>query len=61
MRKDPKTTLGTYSRKFELEKCLEDRIGMIKKKLVFTKHAREAIVKRELDAESILNAISSSS
>ena len=30
---------------------------MIKKKLVFTKHAREVIVKRELDAESILNAI----
>lgn len=30
---------------------------MIKKKLVFTKHAREAIVKRELDAELILNAI----
>ncbi|MCC5997566.1 MAG: hypothetical protein LM573_00645 [Thermofilum sp.] len=30
---------------------------MSKKKLVFTKHAKEAIVKRELNAESILNAI----
>jgi hypothetical protein len=30
---------------------------MSKKMLVFTKHAKEAIVKRELDAESILNAI----
>jgi hypothetical protein len=34
---------------------------MSKRKLVFTKHAKEAIVKRELDSESILNAISSSS